>query len=38
MWFALFFILGLLVGIPVISEYVRTGFIDKIPSAILATV
>ena len=37
MWFALFFILGLLVGIPVISEYVRTGFIDKIPSAILAT-
>lgn len=37
MWFALFFILGLLAGIPVISEFIRNGFITKIPSAILAT-
>ena len=36
-WFALFFILGLLVGLPVISEFIQTGFISKIPSAILAT-
>lgn len=37
LWFGLFFILGLVVGIPVISEFIRTGFIAKIPSAILAT-
>lgn len=36
-WFALFFILGLLVGMPVIVEFVKTGFITKIPSAVLAT-
>lgn len=36
-WFILFFILGLLVGLPVIGEFIRTGFIQKIPSAILAT-
>lgn len=33
----LFFILGLLVGIPVITEFANTGFIDKLPSAVLAT-
>ncbi len=30
-------ILGLIVGFPVISEYAQTGFIEKLPSAILAT-
>ncbi|MFU2164214.1 glycosyltransferase family 2 protein [Streptococcus pluranimalium] len=34
---AVLFILGLLVGIPVISEYAQTGLIQKMPSAILAT-
>ncbi|WP_418127404.1 glycosyltransferase [Streptococcus parasuis] len=33
----LFFVLGLIVGIPVISEFARTGMIDKVPSAVLAT-
>lgn len=33
----LFFLLGLLVGIPVISEFTNTGYIDKLPSAVLAT-
>lgn len=36
-WFALFFILGLLVGMPVIVEFVKTGYITKVPSAVLAT-
>ncbi len=36
-WFVFFFIFGLLTGIPVIGEFVRTGFITKVPSAILAT-
>lgn len=31
------FILGLVVGIPVIGEFARTGMIDKLPSAVLAT-
>lgn len=31
------FVLGLLVGIPVITEFARTGLINKMPSAILAT-
>ncbi|MDO4667098.1 MAG: glycosyltransferase family 2 protein [Streptococcus sp.] len=31
------FVLSLIVGIPVISEFTRTGFIDKFPSAVLAT-
>lgn len=31
------FIFGLIVGIPVISEFARTGMIAKMPSAILAT-
>lgn len=33
----LFFILGLIVGLPVIGEFARTGMIDKLPSAVLAT-
>ncbi|MFZ2713863.1 MAG: glycosyltransferase [Streptococcus suis] len=33
----LFFVLGLIVGIPVISEFAITGMIDKVPSAVLAT-
>lgn len=32
-----FFLLGLIVGLPVISEFTRTGLIAKFPSAILAT-
>ncbi|MCI5773607.1 MAG: glycosyltransferase family 2 protein [Erysipelotrichaceae bacterium] len=32
----LFFILGLIVGIPVIDEFIDTAFITKIPSAVLA--
>ena len=36
-WIALLLLaLGLIAGIPVIAEYVLTGFVDKIPSAILA--
>ena len=31
------FIIGLLVGIPVLSEFFRTKYITKVPSAILAT-
>ena len=31
------FVLGLLIGLPVISEFAKTGMIDKLPSAILAT-
>lgn len=31
------FIVGLLVGVPVISEFIRTDFITKIPSAVLAS-
>ncbi|MGT2828114.1 glycosyltransferase family 2 protein [Streptococcus hillyeri] len=34
---AIFFILGLFAGVPVISEFTQTGFIAKMPSAILAT-
>ncbi|GAA5415825.1 hypothetical protein Pryu01_00857 [Paraliobacillus ryukyuensis] len=33
----LFFMTGLAIGLPVISEFFQTGFITKIPSAILAT-
>ena len=32
-----FFILGLIVGVPVVTEFAETGFIAKMPSAILAT-
>lgn len=35
--FAILFILGLLVGMPVIVEFYKTGYITKMPSAILAT-
>lgn len=41
MFFSVFslilFIVGLLVGIPVITEFISTGFVTKVPSAILAT-
>ena len=33
----LLFILGLAFGIPVVAEFARTGLIDKLPSAVLAT-
>ena len=32
-----FVIIGLIVGIPVIVEFAKTGYITKVPSAILAT-
>ena len=35
--FAIFLILGLMVGIPVIVEFYKTGYITKMPSAVLAT-
>lgn len=35
--FAIFLILGLMVGIPVIIEFYKTGYITKMPSAVLAT-
>ena len=35
--FAIFFILGLIIGVPVIVEFCNTGYISKVPSAILAT-
>ncbi len=35
--FFIFFIMGLIIGIPVIIEYYQTRFISKVPSAILAT-
>lgn len=34
---AIFFILGIAVGIPVIMEFIKTSYISKVPSAILAT-
>lgn len=33
----LFFILGLIIGIPVIYEYILTRYITKVPSAVLST-
>ena len=33
----IFFILGLLVGVPVLVEFFKTAYITKVPSAILAT-
>lgn len=33
----IFFVLGLVAGLPVIGEFARTGMIDKLPSAVLAT-
>lgn len=35
--FAILFIIGLLIGIPVIVEFYKTGYITKIPSAVLAS-
>ena len=35
-WSTLFFLLGLLVGIPVIVEFFNTQFVSKVPSAILS--
>lgn len=35
-WAALFLILGLIAGVPVIVEYVQTSFVTRVPSAILA--
>lgn len=32
-----FFVLGLLVGIPVIGEFIKTAYVSKVPSAILAS-
>ncbi|QHE52367.1 glycosyltransferase family 2 protein [Pontibacillus sp. HMF3514] len=37
LWTMIFILFGLLVGIPVISEFIQTGFVSKVPSAILAT-
>lgn len=33
----LFVLIGLIVGIPVIAEFIKTGYITKVPSAVLAT-
>ena len=33
----LFVLIGLVFGLPVIIEYIKTGFITKVPSAVLAT-
>lgn len=33
----IFFVLGLLIGIPVISEFIRMSYVYKVPSAILAS-
>lgn len=35
-WAAIFLILGLIAGVPVIIEYVQTAFVTRVPSAILA--
>lgn len=37
LWSLLAVLLGLAVGIPVITEFINTGFVSKVPSAILAT-
>ncbi|MFL2109897.1 glycosyltransferase family 2 protein [Marinilactibacillus psychrotolerans] len=36
-WSSIFFILGLLIGLPVVIEFFQTGFITKLPSSVLAT-
>ena len=33
----IFFVLGLIIGIPVIYEYILTRYITKVPSAVLST-
>ena len=35
--FAILFVLGLIVGLPVVFEFYKTGYITKVPSAVLAT-
>jgi glycosyltransferase involved in cell wall biosynthesis len=35
-WAAVFLVFGLIAGVPVIMEYVRTDFVTRVPSAILA--
>ncbi|MYL32933.1 glycosyltransferase [Pontibacillus yanchengensis] len=37
LWTLVLILLGLIVGVPVISEFVSTGYVSKVPSAILAT-
>lgn len=37
LWSLLSILLGFAVGIPVITEFINTGFVSKVPSAILAT-
>jgi len=37
LWTLIFILFGLLVGVPVITEFIQTGFVSKVPSAILAT-
>lgn len=36
-WALIFLVIGLIIGLPVITEFFQTGFISKIPSAVLAT-
>jgi len=33
----IFFIFGLIIGLPVIDEFIKTSYVEKVPSAILAT-
>lgn len=35
-WSAFFMLLGLLVGLPVIFEFIKTNYVSKLPSAVLA--
>jgi len=37
LWTMVFILLGFIVGIPVITEFISTGYVSKVPSAILAT-
>ena len=37
LWTIIFILFGLLVGVPVITEFIQTGFVSKVPSATLAT-
>ena len=36
-WALILFVIGLIIGLPVITEFIQTGFISKMPSAVLAT-
>jgi len=33
----MFFIFGLIIGLPVVDEFIKTSYVEKVPSAILAT-